>query len=222
MLQLDVDSDQSVTDCVNELLARTGRIDVLVNNAGFVLTGGIEETRIDEAKAQFETNFFGSVRVVNAVLPVMRKQRSGQIINMSSIAAQIPVPFEGYYGAAKAALLAFSKALRYEVKKFGIYVSVLEPGFFHTKLGESRRQARDSIEEYDEMRTRAIKTLEEDFEKGGDPKLIAGTILRIVESKTPSLEYFIGKSRRYLTLRHLLPESMFENGVRRHWKLDVD
>jgi short-subunit dehydrogenase len=150
-LALDVDSDTSVKSCVETLLGREGRIDVLVNNAGAALTGGAEETTIEEAKAHFETNFFGAVRMTKAVLPTMRKQKSGKIINISSIAAKIPVPFEGYYAAAKAALLAYSESLRQEVKSLNVHVSVIEPGFFKTNLTNQRKVAAEKIHDYDGM-----------------------------------------------------------------------
>ena len=220
MVQLDVDSDGSVGSAINKLVDSTGRLDVLVNNAGFVLTGGIEETSVDEAKAQFETNFFGTVRMVRAVLPVMRKQQSGQIINVSSIAAFLPVPFEGYYAAAKSALIAYSDALRYEVKTLGIRVSVVEPGFFRTNLVPTRRTATELIGDYDKLRSKAVDALEEDFSKGGDPKRVAETILHIVESRSPRFEYLVGKAGRYRALKQILPGPMFESAVRRHWKLD--
>src|SRR5713101_5107312 len=220
MLALDVDSDDSVQGGVKELLDETGRLDVLVNNAGYVLTGGAEETSIAEAKAQLETDFFGPVRMVKAVLPTMRKQGSGQIINVSSLAAVLPVPFEGYYAAAKAALLAWSEALRHEVKNLGIKVSVVEPGFFRTNLGSTRKRATTIIEDYDKLRERAVKTLDEDFQKGANPKIVAETILRIIKSRSPKLEYPVGKEKRYRTLKHILPQSVMESGVRRHWKLD--
>jgi len=220
MIRLDVDSDESVNECVKAVLDKTRRLDVLVNNAGFVLSGGIEETSVEEAKGQFETNFFGAVRMVKACLPVMRRQGSGQIINISSIAAWIPIPFEGYYAAAKAALLAYSQALRHEVKSFGVKVSVVEPGFFRTKLGETRQTSEERIADYDQMRDRAVKALEEDIEKGGDPKTVAEKILRIVESRSPRLEYLVGKSGRYKALKLVLPGSSFESGVRRRYKLD--
>jgi short-subunit dehydrogenase len=220
MIRLDVDSDESVNECVNAVREKTGRLDVLVNNAGFVLSGGIEETSVEEAKGQFETNFFGAVRMVKACLPVMRRQGSGQIINISSIAAWIPIPFEGYYAAAKAALLAYSQTLRHEVKSFGVKVSVVEPGFFRTKLGETRRTSEGKIADYDRMRDRAAKALEQDIEKGGDPKTVAEKILRIVETRSPRLEYLVGKSGRYKALKLVLPESSFESGVRRRYKLD--
>jgi NAD(P)-dependent dehydrogenase (short-subunit alcohol dehydrogenase family) len=220
MVRLDVDSDESVNSCVSVLLEKTGRLDVLVNNAGFVLTGGIEETSIEEAKAQFETNFFGAVRMVRACLPAMRKQGSGQIINIASLAATIPVPFEGYYAAAKAALIAYSQALRHEVMSLGLKVSVVEPGFFHTKLAETRRVSENRINDYDQMRTRAGEALERDVVNGGDPKLVARKILQIITTKSPRLEYLVGKTGRYKALKLLLPESMFEGGVRRRYKLD--
>ncbi len=205
---------------MKELLDETGRLDVLVNNAGYVLTGGAEETSILEAKAQFETDFFGPVRMTKAVLPTLRKQGSGQIINLSSLAAILPVPFEGYYAGAKAALLAWSEALRHEVKRFGIKVSVIEPGFFKTNLGNTRKIARYTIRDYDELRQRATSTLDHDFENGADPKIVGETVLRIIASKNPKLEYAVGKEKRYKTLKHLMPQSVIESGVRRHWKLD--
>ena len=220
MLPLDVDSDDSVNSCVKTVTTKAGRLDVLINNAGFVLTGGLEETSVEEAKSQFETNFFGAVRMVKAVLPIMRKQHSGQIINISSIAATFPVPFEGYYAAAKAALLSYSESLRHEVKSLGVKVSVVEPGFFKTNLALTRHQAESLIQDYDGMRSRAVKVLEEDVEKGGDPKRVADIVLRIIESRSPRLEYLAGKSGRYRTLKHILPQSMMESAIRRRWKLD--
>jgi NAD(P)-dependent dehydrogenase (short-subunit alcohol dehydrogenase family) len=220
MLALDVDSDESVNNGVKELLDEAGRLDVLVNNAGYVLTGGVEETSIAEAKAQLETDFFGPVRMAKAVLPTMRKQGSGQIINVSSLAAVLPVPFEGYYAAAKAALLAWSEALRHEVKSLGIKVSVIEPGFFKTNLGNTRKITKSRIRDYDELRQRATAALDNDFENGADPKIVGETVLRIIKSRNPKLEYAVGREKRYKTLRHIMPQSIIENGVRRHWKLD--
>src|SRR5947199_10859912 len=149
MNELHVDSYNSVQSGVKELLEETGRVDVLVNNAGYVLTGGAEETSMVEAKAQFETDFFGHVRMTKAVLPTMRKQGSGQIVNISSIAAILPVPFEGYYAAAKSALLAWSEALRHVLKSFGINVSVLVLVFFNTNLGHVRKVGKCTIRYHD-------------------------------------------------------------------------
>jgi NAD(P)-dependent dehydrogenase (short-subunit alcohol dehydrogenase family) len=220
MLRLDITSDESVRDCVSTLLSKAGRIDVLVNNAGQVLTGGLEETSVEEAKAHFDSNFFGAVRMVDAVLPDMRKRRSGQIINVASLAGTFPVPFEGYYGAAKAALIAYSEVLRQEVKSLGVKVSVVEPGFFRTNLGNTRVAAGNRISDYDEMRKRAHAALAESFNNGGDPEDVADTIVKIIENPSPQLRYAVGKEKRYVFMRRILPVSMIESQARKHWRLD--
>ena len=220
MLQLDITSDQSVKDCVSTVLQGRGRIDVLVNNAGQAMTGGLEETSVEEAKEHFDSNFFGPVRMVNAVLPDMRKRRSGQIINLSSLAATFPVPFEGYYGAAKAALLAYTEVLRQEVKSLGIKVSVVEPGFFRTNLLSARTAAAHPIADYDESRKRAQGALETSFDKGADPREVAETIVKIIESPSPALHYVVGKEKNYLLAKRILPLSLMESMTRRHWRLD--
>src|SRR5207245_4819543 len=131
------------------------------------------------------------------------------IYHISSMPSLISSPYEGYYAAAKTALRAYSQALRHEVKSFGMKVSVVEPGFFRTKLGETRHTSEERITDYDQMRDRAVKALEEDIEKGGDPRTVAEKILRIVESRSPRLEYLVGKSGRYRSMMLVLPESSF-------------
>ena len=220
MLRLDITSDESVRGCVSNLLRKTGRIDVLINNAGQVLTGGLEKTSIEEAKAHFDSNFFGTVRLVNAVLPEMRKVKSGQIINVASLAGTFPVPFEGYYGVAKAALMTYSEVLRQEVKSLGIKVSVIEPGFFKTNLIQNRIRAVNAISDYGEMRERTLEALEKSVVNGGDAEEVAETILKIVESPSPALHYAVGKEKRYLLLKRFLPTSIMESQARQHWQLD--
>jgi NAD(P)-dependent dehydrogenase (short-subunit alcohol dehydrogenase family) len=220
MLELEITSDASTRNCVTELLQRTGRIDVLVNNAGHAIIGGLEETSIEEAKSHLDSNFFGAVRMVNAVLPEMRKQRSGEIVNIASLAGTFPVPFEGYYSIAKAALIAYSDVLRQEVKSLGIKVSVVEPGFYRTQLGSSGRRAANRISDYDDMRKRAHRVLKESFDNGGDPQEVAETILKIVEDPSPRLHYVVGKERRYASLGRIVPASMVESQLRKHWRLD--
>src|SRR2546422_6503660 len=129
MVGLDVRSDDSVRGCVDQVLSQAGRLDVLVNNAGYTLMGAAEETSVAEAKAQFETNFFGVVRMVNAVLPGMRAAGAGKIINISSLAGNTAIPFSAFYSATKFALEGYSESLWYEVSPFGISVSLVEPGF---------------------------------------------------------------------------------------------
>ncbi|MCY1013953.1 SDR family NAD(P)-dependent oxidoreductase [Nannocystis pusilla] len=141
MLPLDVRSDASVAACVDAVMQRAGRIDVLVNNAGYTLAGAVEETAIDEAKAQFDTNFFGMARMVRAVLPVMRAQGGGRIVNVSSLAGLVGVPFHAHYSASKFAVEGLSEGLRQEVRRFGIHVSLIEPGDFKTAGTAARERA---------------------------------------------------------------------------------
>jgi short-subunit dehydrogenase len=159
-----------VDRCVSEVLRRAGAVDVLVNNAGQVLTGSIEETSTEEAKAHFETNFFGAVRMTRAVLPSMRQRGRGWIVNVGSIAGAIPVPFEGFYAAGKAALLAYSRALRLEVAKFNIHVSVVEPGFFKTNIDNARKTAANLLDAYAGARERAVGRLQQHIEEGRIPE----------------------------------------------------
>jgi short-subunit dehydrogenase len=218
MLQLDITSDESVNTCVSSLLEKQGRIDVLVNNAGQAYAGGLEETTLEEAKGQFESIFFGAVRMVNSVLPAMRRRRCGQIINVASIATTFPIPFTGYYGPAKAALTTYSEGLRQEVKSLGINVSVIEPGFFNTK--HPRIAAARSIDDYNEIRRRAQSANRESFEMGRDPKEVAEIILKIIESPSPRFRYVVGREKKYLLLKRILPESIMESQTRKHWRLD--
>ncbi|HXZ89644.1 MAG TPA: SDR family NAD(P)-dependent oxidoreductase [Candidatus Dormibacteraeota bacterium] len=220
MVRLDIASDQSVKECVSSVHQKADRIDVLINNAGQALTGGLEETSVDEAKAHFDSNFFGAVRMVNAILPEMRRRRNGQIINVASLAGTFPVPFEGYYGAAKAALITYTEVLRQEVKSLGVKVSVIEPGFFRTNLGNARITAANSIPDYDEMRKRAHADLGKSFAKGADPAEVAETIVKIIESPSPALHYFVGKEKNALLLKRILPASVMEALIRKRWRLD--
>jgi short-subunit dehydrogenase len=220
MLQLDITSDESVRNCVSSMLQEAGRIDVLVNNAGQVLTGGLEETTLAEAKAHFDSNFFGTVRMVNAVLPDMRKRGSGQIINVASLAGTFPVPFEGFYGVAKAALMTYSEVLRQEVKGLGVKVSVIEPGFFKTNIIQNRVRAANTIADYDTVRKRTLGALEESVNEGSDAQEVADAIVRIIETPSPALHYPIGKEKKYVTLKRILPESLMESQIRKRWRLD--
>ena len=134
LITLDVTSDLSISDCIKQVLSHSGTIDVLINNAGIGICGSAEETSIEQAYRQFETNFWGVVKMTKAVLPVMRKQRSGNIITIGSLAGLIGVPFQSYYSASKHALEGFFKSLKFETASFNIKISVVEPGFFKTNL----------------------------------------------------------------------------------------
>jgi len=222
MLQLDVNSDQSVSSCVETLLQRTGgRLDVLVNNAGFVSFGAIEETSIEEAKMQLETNLFGAARMIRAVLPIMRKRQSGQIINIGSLAGYIAVPFQGFYAVSKFALEGFTETLRHETKRLGIKVSIVEPGFFRTNLAKSAKVAAASIDDYAQQRKNALSEIKKRDERGQDPRMVAEMVQRIIESDKPKLHYAVGRDKAGLLFKRLLPQSTFEGQVRRIFKLDA-
>jgi NAD(P)-dependent dehydrogenase (short-subunit alcohol dehydrogenase family) len=222
LLPLDVCLDESVKACVDAVVKRVGRLDILVDNAGYILRGAIEEATLDEAKAQFETNFFGAVRMVKTVLPIMRKQGSGQIINISSGVGLAPFPFVGFYSASKFALEGYTEALRHEVKPFHIKVSLVEPGFIKTRLYHNMQRAAEQISDYDLWQQKASKAREQYVEKALDPTLVAECILSIIENKSPGLRHIVGREvARSVWLRRFLPESMFEKGVRRFLQLDV-
>jgi short-subunit dehydrogenase len=220
ILQLDVDSDESVNSCIETLIKKAGRIDILVNNAGYVATGAMEEMSIKEAKSQFETNFFGTFRMVNAVLPIMRKQGFGQIINMGSMAGSVPVPYQGMYAATKAAIFSYSDALRQELKTLNIKVSVIQPGFFSTEIMGATPTKTKSIDAYTKSEERLLMKLSEAIKNGENPKLVAELTLKIIQSPNPKLSYPVGKEKNYLLIKRLIPESIFESSARKYWELD--
>jgi NAD(P)-dependent dehydrogenase (short-subunit alcohol dehydrogenase family) len=223
MVPLDVRSDASVRACVDMVLQRAGHLDVLVNNAGYVQAGAIEEVSLDQAKAQFETNFFGVVRMVKAVLPTMRGQGSGTIVNIGSLAGLVAAPFIGFYNASKFALEGYTESLRHELKPFHIAVSLVEPGFFRTNIARSRQTGADPIPGYDPWRGRGLRAIARFEEHGGPPTDVAKCVLRIVESPSPRLRYLVGSdARRNARLRRFLPGSAFEWGLRRTMRLDVE
>jgi NAD(P)-dependent dehydrogenase (short-subunit alcohol dehydrogenase family) len=221
MLSLDVRRDDSVATCVNQILSKAGRIDVLVNNAGHELAGALEELSLNEAQSQFEINFFGVVRMVKAVLPHMRQRRQGQIINLGSLSGLTSIPFLGIYSASKFALEGFTEALRHEVKPFNIHVSLIEPAFLKTPMMNNRQVAAKQIREYDPWRQRAFNAIRAYEENAPGPELVAETVLKIMTSDKPRLRYVTGKQARSIArLRRFLPAGIYEQGVRGNFSLD--
>ncbi len=147
-VHVDVREEESIHSCLRTVLDRAGRIDVLVNNAGYTMIGSLEETTIDEAKGLFETNFFGVLRMTQAVLPFMRGQRSGRIINIGSVVGFVPAPYQGIYCASKHALEGYSESLDHEVRQLGIRVSVIEPGFTRTNIAQNSHVIAHPLEAY--------------------------------------------------------------------------
>jgi NAD(P)-dependent dehydrogenase (short-subunit alcohol dehydrogenase family) len=219
LLPLDVRDDDSVRDCVEQVMARAGRIDVLVNNAGYGLSGAMEEASIEEVKALFETQFFGVVRMTHAVLPIMRAQRDGHLINMSSLAGLLGVPYLGLYSAAKHALEGYSESLRYEVRQFGIQVTLVEPGDFNTPL--VLLPPRRAISDYDGSRERVNRIHEENVRTGPDPALVARRVADIVERRPARFRHPLGPQAWSLLAKRFLPERLGEWMMRRFYRLDV-
>jgi NAD(P)-dependent dehydrogenase (short-subunit alcohol dehydrogenase family) len=220
MLSLDVRADASVRACVDDVVNLGGRLDVLINNAGYELAGALEELSLEEARAQFETNFFGVVRMVNAVLPLMRRQKRGYIINVSSLAGLSAIPFLGIYSASKFALEGYTEVLRHEVQPFNIHVALTEAGFLRTPMSNNRQIGAHPTTEYDPWRQRALNAIRASEDKAPGPELVANTLLAITSSKTPRLRYLIGpQAKSVARLRRFLSAGMFEQGVRRSFSL---
>lgn len=197
VLQLDVTDDKSVTDAIDVISNRQGRIDVLVNNAGYEQHGPVEELSMEEIKTQFETNFFGAVRVMKAVLPMMRKQRSGTIVNVSSIGGKIGVPLNSAYVGSKFALEGFSESMKYELEGFGIKVILIEPRAVNTNYLENSRQAQKAMNPdspYAELSKMVSEGVRERFKEtsSSSPMQVAEVILTAIKSEKPNTRYLVG------------------------------
>jgi NAD(P)-dependent dehydrogenase (short-subunit alcohol dehydrogenase family) len=201
VIQLDVDDDKSVKDAIYKIESEQGRIDVVVNNAGYLLIGPLEELSIREFKEQFETNFFGAIRVIKEVLPMMRKQRAGTIVNISSLAGRIGPPLNSPYVSSKFALEGLSESMAYEIEQFGIKVVLVEPGYIKTNVASSFKTGKDVVvttadnnnnSPYAEMTQNRIAALRPRVEAGLDPIDVAKIILKAATFVNPDLRYLIG------------------------------
>ena len=182
-ISADVTDETSVRRAVEQIVQEAGRIDILVNNAGFGISGAVEFTDTEEAKRQFDVNFFGMVRMNRAVIAVMRKQGGGRIVNLSSVAAPVPIPFQTYYAASKAAINSYTMALANELRPFGITVSAVMPGDIHTGFTAARHKVGQGDEIYGGRISRSVKRMEHDEQTGMDPAT-AGAFVGRVALKT--------------------------------------
>jgi NAD(P)-dependent dehydrogenase (short-subunit alcohol dehydrogenase family) len=222
LLPLDVRDDESVRSFVQTVIQRAGRIDGLVNNAGFALFGSAEETSIEEAKAQFDTNFFGVLRMVREVLPIMRRQGSGRIVNISSVLGFLPAPYIAIYAATKHALEGYSESLDHEVRQFGIRVSLIEPGFTRTNLDLHSRVASQLLEVYADERDRARDAIRKNIVEGEDPLRVASVVLEALASRSPRLRYPAGREANRLgLLRKFAPANLMDKGLRKQFGLEA-
>ena len=223
-LELDVRDDTSVQRAVKHILDEQGRIDVLVNNAGYALMGSIEETSEEQMFAAYNTNVIGVQRLLRHILPAMRNQQSGWIISLSSIAGRCGLPFRGVYSSTKAALGNLMESLQYEVEEFGIHVSLIEPGHVKTKINEHRERAAriNGHSPYEEAFAKAEKHINDTVTYGMDPKEVSKRISEAISSDTPAFRYVVGTmtQRLSITANQLLPNHVFRQIVRQYMKLD--
>src|SRR5437762_9900953 len=207
MLPLDVTSDESVEVAVNELMRLEGRIDLLVNNAGFgVAPAGAEESSIEQARSIFETNFFGIVRMTRAVVPYMRKQGGGRIINIGSVLGFLPMPYGALYAATKHAIEGYSESLDHELRTRGIRVSVIEPAYTNTQFDANLLEPDSKLDEYREVRAAVGKRLKALIEAAEQPGVVADVVLQAASARRPKLRYPAGGvARRLRLLRRFAP-----------------
>ena len=208
MLQMDVCNEESVKSAISQILEAEGTIDIVVNNAGMGMAGSVEDTSPEEVHRQIDTNFFGAHRVIRQVAPIMRKNRNGLIVNMSSVAAQFPIPFQSMYCASKVAIEAMSEALRTELKPFGVKVSMIEPGDTKTGFTDSRIFAADANNSsvYRDNFKKSVGVMIKDETNGPEPIVVARQLYRIIGKKNPPVRVIVGLQYKvFVFLKRLLP-----------------
>ncbi|KHT05223.1 oxidoreductase [Pectobacterium brasiliense] len=216
MLVCDVTDDESVKNVIDEIIRQTGRIDLVVNNAGVGLLGGAEESSIAQVERLFDVNVMGVTRIVNAVLPIMRAQKSGRIINMSSILGLIPSPFNAYYASTKHAIEGYTESLDHEVRRFGVRAVLVQPGVTRTAFEENLTRADQTLSVYAEDRARSEGLMRKWVEAGDEPQVVADTVVRAATASRPHLRYPAGRqSTQVSVLRRFLPTKMFDKIMRK-------
>ena len=221
VLILDVSDQAAVEKCINQVLEKEGRIDVLINNAGMHTGGALEVAPYEDARLQIETNFMGFVYTIRSVLPAMRKQGNGTIVNVGSIGGLMGLPFQGYYSAGKFAIEGFSEVLRMELRQFNIKVVVINPGDFHTHNTANRKNVfiSNNINAYEEQFRKTLVIIEKDENGGWDPEILARKMYNILEKKKPANRYVIASFEQKLAvwLKCMLPGSWFDGILRSHY-----
>jgi NAD(P)-dependent dehydrogenase (short-subunit alcohol dehydrogenase family) len=223
LLPLDVTSDESVAAAVMEVLGSEGRIDLLVNNAGFgIAPAAAEESSIEQARSIFETNFFGIVRMTRAVVPHMRRQRAGRIINIGSVLGFLPMPYAALYAATKHAVEGYSESLDHELRTRGIRVSVIEPAYTKTRFDANFLEPDAKLDEYREVRASLGRTLTEVMAAADEPGVVAEVVLQAASAGRPKLRYTAGvRAGRLRLLRRFAPAGLMDSGIRKDLRLEA-
>ena len=222
IVTLDVTIKETISTCISEVIENEGKIDVLINNAGVGITGPIEEIPEEEIKNNFETNFFGPINVIKATLPEMRKQNSGLIINITSIAGYMGLPYRGIYSASKGAFELVTEAFRMELKDFNIKMTNVAPGDFATNIAAGRFHApvKDNSP-YKVPYGNTLKLMDNHVDSGKDPELMAKAIYKVINTKNPKVHYKVGEfmQKFSIVLKRILPDKMYEKLLLNHYKL---
>src|SRR4051812_14882030 len=219
-LVLDVTSDESVKAAVAQVLDQAGRIDLLVNNAGVGLVAGAEESSLEQAKSLFDVNLFGLIRMTKAVLPTMRKQRGGRIVNLSSLMGLIPAPFMALYSASKHAVEGYSESLDHEIRASGVRVVLIEPAYTRTSFEGNVYQADQQLEVYRSARTNAEGVLRDGMKTADTPELVASPVVKAAPAPIPARRYAAGKAARQISLlRRFVPTAAFDKSLRKQMRL---
>lgn len=223
-LTMDLTDIDSIKSAVSDIYEKEGRIDILINNAGMHTGGPIETSPLENIRLQMDTNFLGMVHITREVLPLMRQQGGGRIINFSSIGGLMGLPFQAFYSASKFAIEGFSEALRMEVSRFNIKIIIINPGDFRTSNSANRRNflAPSGIDDpyYDQFRT-TMAVIEKDEANGWAPEVLAKKIVKIVENNNPLQRYIIGSFEQKLAvlLKYILPRKLFRIILQDHYKI---
>jgi len=222
LIALDVRKINTIQSAVAEIIATSGRLDVVINNAGVGITGPLEEIPTEEIKNNFETNLFGPIEVMKAVLPQMREQKSGLIINITSIAGYMGLPYRSVYSASKGALELITEALRMEVKSFGIQITNIAPGDFATNIAAGRFHApvvKGSA--YELSYGNNLQTMNEHVDSGSNPNEMAEAVYGIIQNPSPKIHYKVGAfmQKFSIVLKRILPDKVYEKMLMNHYKL---
>jgi short-subunit dehydrogenase len=223
VIGLDVDNDKSVADAINTIVEERKRIDVLVNNAGYGLGGALEDSSMDEIKVQFETNFFGAVRATKAVLPVMRGQGEGKIVNITSMGGRIAIPLSSSYHGSKFALEGLSESIQYELEPVGIKVILIEPGAVGSNFWKNIKIAKSSSDfnsPYTQFGNKILKAYKQMEQNTISPSVVAKTILDAVTSNNPQLRYIVGEdAAKTLEERKNMPDNEFGDLIKKQFDI---
>lgn len=220
IVAMDVTEDASVRAAVQSIERKAGPVRILVNNAGYSLMGALEETSIEEARQQFETNFFGVLRVTNAVLTGMRQAGGGRIVNISSVVGFIPAPYMGIYAASKHAVEAYTETLDHEVREFGVRALLVEPFYTRSRITHSGKDAAIELKEYAAQRQRVKASVVANIQNGEHPRAVAEVVCQAVTARSPRVRYPVGKGIVLSRLRRFVPAAMFDKSLRKQVQLD--